>query len=110
MQKRRDLRCYGRDMSRFPLPSNVLNPKQKIKVMERVRKHDTDTGSADVQIAILSEEIKRLASHLKKHPKDNHSRRGLLTMVSKRKRFLEYLQKTNKTSYEKLIKKLGLRK
>jgi len=97
-------------MSRFPLPSNVLNPKQKIKVMERVRKHDTDTGSADVQIAILSEEIKRLASHLKKHPKDNHSRRGLLGMVSRRKKILDYLSKTDQRRYNSVVKKLGLKK
>ena len=72
--------------------------------------HDKDTGSAEVQVALLTQRIDELTSHLKKHAKDNHSRRGLLKMVSKRKKLLEYVQKKNKTSYEKLIKKLGLRK
>lgn len=72
--------------------------------------HETDTGSADVQIGILTEEIAKLASHLKKHPKDNHSRRGLLGMVSKRKKLLEWLQTSNETRYKKVIKNLGLKK
>lgn len=72
--------------------------------------HEKDTGSAEVQVALLSKKIDELTGHLKKHAKDNHSRRGLLKMVSKRKKFLEYLSKTNKPGYEKLIKKLGLRK
>jgi small subunit ribosomal protein S15 len=63
-----------------------------------------------VQVALLSEQIDVLSAHLKKHPKDNHSRKGLLKMVSKRKKLLEYLQKKNETIYKSLIKKLGLRK
>jgi len=78
--------------------------------VEAHRVHDKDTGSAEVQVALLTKRIDELTGHLKKHPKDNHSRKGLLMMVSKRKKFLEYLQKKNKASYEKLIKKLGLRK
>ncbi|KKT63531.1 MAG: 30S ribosomal protein S15 [Parcubacteria group bacterium GW2011_GWC1_45_13] len=88
----------------------MLKSRTKKKIVEAHRVHEKDTGSAEVQVALLTKRIDELTDHLKKHPKDNHSRRGLLTMVSKRKRFLEYLQKTNKTSYEKLIKKLGLRK
>ena len=88
----------------------MLKSKDKKKVVEAHRVHDKDTGSAEVQIALLTKQIDTLTLHLKKHAKDNHSRRGLLKMVSKRKKFLEYLSKKNKPSYEKLIKKLGLRK
>ncbi|KKS44292.1 MAG: 30S ribosomal protein S15 [Candidatus Azambacteria bacterium GW2011_GWA2_42_9] len=88
----------------------MLKIKEKKKVIEKHKAHDTDTGSTEVQVAILSEEIDALAKHLKKHPKDNHSRRGLLGMVSKRKRLLSYLQKTEEKRYNNLIKKLGLKK
>ncbi|KKT29804.1 30S ribosomal protein S15 [Candidatus Giovannonibacteria bacterium RIFCSPLOWO2_12_FULL_44_25] len=88
----------------------MLKTKDKKKIVEAHRVHDKDTGSAEVQVALLTKRIDELTGHLKKHPKDNHSRKGLLMMVSKRKKFLEYLQKKNKASYEKLIKKLGLRK
>lgn len=88
----------------------MLNPKQKSKIIEKVRTHNTDTGSAEVQIGILSEEIKRLAAHLKKHPKDNHSRRGLLGMVAKRKKLLDYLSRANSRRYNSVVKKLGLKK
>ena len=79
-------------------------------MIEKFRVHDKDTGSSDVQIAILSEEITRLAEHLKKHPKDNHSRRGLLQMVAQRKRLLTFLSRDNEERYLKVIKKLGLKK
>lgn len=72
--------------------------------------HEKDTGSASVQVALLSKQIDILSAHLKNHPKDNHSRRGLLKMVGKRKKLLEYLAKRNETLYKSLIKKLGLRK
>lgn len=88
----------------------MLKTKDKKKIVEAHRAHEKDTGSAGVQIALLTKQIDELTGHLKKHPKDNHSRRGLLTMVSKRKKFLAYLQKKDKASYERLIKKLGLRK
>jgi small subunit ribosomal protein S15 len=88
----------------------MLKIKEKSKIIEKHKTHATDTGSAEVQVAILSEEIDRLAKHLKKHPKDNHSRRGLLGMVSQRKRLLGYLQKTNEKRYNILIKKIGLKK
>ena len=88
----------------------MIKAKGKKKAIEAHQVHDKDTGSAEVQVALLTQRIDELTSHLKKHAKDNHSRRGLLKMVSKRKKLLEYVQKKNKTSYEKLIKKLGLRK
>ncbi|MBI4919828.1 30S ribosomal protein S15 [Candidatus Azambacteria bacterium] len=88
----------------------MLKTKAKSKVIEKHKVHPTDTGSTEVQVAILSEEIDQLAKHLKKHPKDNHSRRGLLGMVSKRKRLLNYLAKENEKRYKALIKKLGLKK
>ena len=77
----------------------MLKIKEKSKIIEKHKTHATDTGSAEVQVAILSEEIDHLAKHLKKHPKDNHSRRGLLGMVSKRKRLLSYLQKQDEKRY-----------
>ena len=69
-----------------------------------------DTGSADVQVAVLSERIKNLTEHLKSHKKDNHSRRGLLAMVGQRRRLLDYLKSTDVTRYEGLIGRLGLRR
>jgi len=88
----------------------MLKTKEKKKIIESTRVHDKDTGSAEVQVGLLSKQIDSLTDHLKKHAKDNHSRRGLLKMVSKRKKLLTYVSKTNKAGYEKLIKKLGLRK
>jgi len=88
----------------------MLKKSKKKKIIEERKIHETDTGSADVQIAILTEEIEKLAAHLKKHPKDNHSRRGLLSMVAKRKSLLEWLRSDNEKRYNKLIKDLGLKK
>jgi len=88
----------------------MLKTKVKGKIIEKHKIHDTDTGSVEIQVAILSEEIDRLAKHLKKHPKDNHSRRGLLGMVSKRKRLLNYLAKEDEKRYNSIIKKIGLKK
>jgi small subunit ribosomal protein S15 len=78
--------------------------------VEEYKIHETDTGSAGVQIGILTEEIAKLAKHLKKHPKDNHSRRGLLSMVAKRKNLLEWLKSANEKRYNKVIKTLQLKK
>lgn len=88
----------------------MLTPKQKEKVMKKYKLHERDTGSADVQVVILSEEISQLTKHLKKHPKDNHSRRGLLQMVASRKRHLDYLAKEEPKRYNTIIKELGLKK
>ena len=83
---------------------------EKVKIIKNVRTHEKDTGSPEVQVALFSEEITRLIEHLKMHKKDNHSRRGLLKMVSKRKRMLDYLSQNDKRRYNSVIKKLGLRK
>lgn len=88
----------------------ALNAKEKKKVIEKVRVHDKDTGSSAVQIAILSAEIARLTDHLKIHRKDNHSRRGLLTMVAQRKKMLGYLKDQNARQYGSVTKKLGLKR
>ena len=87
----------------------ALTGKQKAKVTSEVKRHDKDTGSPEYQVALFTETIKKLTSHLKKNPKDFHSRRGLLKMVSKRRRLLDYLKKTNEKEYKALIKKLGLK-
>ena len=88
----------------------MIPAKEKTEIIGKFRIHEKDTGSSDVQIAVLSEEIGRLASHLEKHPKDNHSRRGLLKMVAQRKRMLGYLSRENEDRYQTVIKKLGLKK
>jgi len=88
----------------------MLTPKEKEKIINEYELHQADTGSADVQIALLSEDIKKLLKHLKKFPKDQHSRRGLLKMVIKRKKLLKYLKKENIRRYNSMAKKLGLKK
>lgn len=87
----------------------ALTHKQKEKVTKDVKRHDKDTGSPEYQIAMFTEKIKKLTSHLKKNKKDFHSRRGLLKMVAKRRKLLAYLEKTNEKTYKKLIKELGLK-
>ncbi len=88
----------------------MLKPSKKASIIKKVKTHDTDTGSPEVQIALFSERIKELTEHLKQHPKDNHSRRGLIKMVAKRKKLLNYLGKEDSKRYEAIIKKLKLRK
>ncbi|MDO8560875.1 MAG: 30S ribosomal protein S15 [bacterium] len=88
----------------------MLTTKKKTTIIEKFRGHATDTGSVDVQIALLTEEIKRLTDHLKKNKKDNHSRKGLLGMVAKRKKLLDYLKRENARRYNTVAKKLGLKK
>lgn len=88
----------------------MLKSKEKQKIIDKYKLHEKDTGSAEIQVAVLTEEIKRLVRHLKKYSKDNHSRRGLLIMVSKRKKLLDYLMRENTKSYNSIIKKLGLKK
>ena len=90
--------------------ASMLPTKEKVKLIEKFKVHEKDTGSTEVQIAILSEEIRRLALHLKTHPKDNHSRRGLLGMVAKRKKLLDYLKVANAKRHAVLAKKLGLKR
>jgi len=86
----------------------MLTTKQKEKVIKDFALHKNDTGSPEVQAAILTKQIKQLSRHLKKHPKDVHSRRGLLGMVSKRRRILAYLKKESLSRYNKFIKKVKL--
>jgi small subunit ribosomal protein S15 len=88
----------------------VLSKDQKQEVMDNFKVHAKDTGSPEVQAAVLSGKIDYLAEHLKTHRKDYHSRRGLLLMIGKRRRLLEYLKKNKLEAYETTIKKLGLRK
>lgn len=88
----------------------MLTKRKKENVMKEVRRHDGDTGSTPVQIAILSRRIEDLSTHLKHNNKDKHSRRGLLGMVAARRNHLKYLEATDKKSYNSLIKKLGLKK
>jgi len=88
----------------------MLTPKEKEELMKKYKLHDKDTGSPEVQVALLTEEIERLLSHLKKHSKDFHSKRGLLKMVAKRKKLLNYLKKESKRRYNSLVKKIGLKK
>jgi len=94
--------------------SAIVNPmltkRTKANIVKEHKTSDADTGSADVQIAMLTRQIAELTDHLKINPKDNHSRRGLLKMVGKRKRLLAYLSKTNVAGYEKILKKLNLKK
>jgi len=87
----------------------MLTKRVKSRIVGEHQKHDKDTGSAEVQIGMLSRQIDELASHLKKNPKDNHSRRGLLKMVSSRRKLSSYLKKTSPSAYSKLAKKLDLK-
>ncbi|MDD4662027.1 MAG: 30S ribosomal protein S15 [Candidatus Pacebacteria bacterium] len=86
----------------------MLTTEEKLQIIKKYNIHETDTGSAEVQIALLTEEIQRLLGHLKENKKDNHSRRGLLKMVSKRRKLLKYLESKNEKIYNELVKKLGL--
>jgi len=87
----------------------ALSKDQKDQVIARFKKHDNDSGSPEVQIALLTERINTLSDHFKMHSQDHHSRRGLLKMVGQRKRLLNYLKKKDLDSYRALIKELGLR-
>lgn len=88
----------------------MLTKRVKTKIIATHQTHEKDTGSAEVQVAVLTRQIEELTSHLKKHTKDQHSRRGLLKMVSARRRFLEYLKKKSPRSYAKTVKALALKK
>jgi small subunit ribosomal protein S15 len=87
----------------------MLKGKKKANLIKKTQVHEKDTGSSEVQVGILSERINELTSHLKKHGKDNHSRRGLIQMVADRRTHLKYLEKKNKTRYNSIVKKLGLK-
>jgi small subunit ribosomal protein S15 len=87
-----------------------LTETRKIEIIETFKIHDTDTGSPDVQIALLTERIVNLTEHLKTHKKDHHSRRGLLIMVGKRRRLLTYVKSKDPARYRNIISQLGIRK
>lgn len=88
----------------------MLEKDRKTEVIATYKAHDTDTGSPEVQIALLSERISYLSEHFKTHEKDHHSRRGLLKLVQQRRRLLEYLKRKDSDRYSEIIHKLGIRK
>lgn len=88
----------------------MLSPEEKTKIIEKYKLHKSDTGSWEVQIALVTEEIKKLLLHLKSNPKDFHSKRGLLKMVAKRRKFLRYLKEEDEKRYDEIVKKIGLKK
>lgn len=88
----------------------MLTPEEKTKVVAKYKLHNSDTGSFEVQLALLTEEINRLLLHLKKHPKDFHSKRGLLKMVAKRRKLLGTLKDEDEKRYNSIVKKIGLKK
>jgi small subunit ribosomal protein S15 len=88
----------------------MLEKQQKLDVMKKFGSHPKDTGSPEVQIALLSSQINSLSDHFKMHKKDNHSRHGLLRMVSQRRKLLNYLQREDVDRYKQIIEKLGIRK
>jgi len=87
----------------------MLKTDKKQKIIKKAQIKEGDTGSSPVQIAILSERIKELSSHLKDHKKDNHSRRGLIKLVAKRRSHLKFLERNDKAAYEKIVKDLKLK-
>lgn len=88
----------------------ALETSKKQEVAAKYRKHEKDTGNTEVQVALLTERIKYLTEHSKQNPKDHHSRRGLLMLVGKRKRLLDYLRRKNFDRYQQLVNELELRK
>lgn len=88
----------------------ALKKEEKQKLMKKYASHEKDTGSPEVQVAILTEQIAKLSDHLKTHKKDSHSRRGLLKMVGKRRRLLQYLKEKDEARYDKLAKDLKIGK
>jgi small subunit ribosomal protein S15 len=88
----------------------VLTNERKTEVIETYRTHPADTGSPEVQVALLSERINYLTEHFKTHVKDHHSRRGLLKLVGQRRRLLDYVKRKDSDRYAELIKRLGIRK
>ena len=88
----------------------MISKEMKSQIIEKYKREEKDTGSAEVQIALLTERINELTEHLKVHPKDNHSRRGLFKMVGKRRSLLNYLAKKDVNRYREIAQKLSLRK
>ena len=88
----------------------MLHPVQKAAIIDKYKTHEKDSGSPEVQIALLSERINYLTEHFKTHKKDHHSRRGLLKLVGQRRRLLDYLKKSNVDRYRTVVTSLSLRK
>ncbi|MFP5383824.1 MAG: 30S ribosomal protein S15 [Gammaproteobacteria bacterium] len=88
----------------------ALNAEEKAKVVKEFSRKEGDTGSPEVQVALLSAQIDQLQGHFKAHQKDHHSRRGLIRMVNQRRKLLDYLKRVDEKSYQQLIQKLGLRR
>lgn len=88
----------------------VLETAKKQEVLAKYRRNEKDVGSPEVQVALLTERINYLTDHFKTHPKDHNSRRGLLKMVGKRKRLLDYLRETDFERYQQVVRELGIRK
>ena len=88
----------------------MISKEKKTAIMKEYARCEGDTGSPEVQVAVLTARIQELTEHLKEHPKDNHSRRGMLKMIGQRRNLLEYLKKKDLDAYRALIEKLGLRK
>ena len=87
-----------------------MEKDEKLQLISNFRLHDSDVGSSVVQVALLTQRIKGLSTHMQSAPKDNHSRRGLTSLVAKRRRLLNYIKRLNPEKYKSLIEKLGLRK
>jgi small subunit ribosomal protein S15 len=87
-----------------------LAKELKRDIISQYRKHETDTGSPEVQVALLTQRINNLTEHFKRHAKDNHSRRGLLKLVNQRRRLLDYLRRKDADRYQEIINRLGIRK
>ena len=103
------LRQFQRKPARIARGEHSNMAFQKTATVEKYRTHDTDTGSAQVQVAILTANINYLTDHFRTHAKDHHSRQGLLKMVGRRRRLLDYLKRTDVEEYRKIIADLGLR-
>ncbi len=88
----------------------MLTKQKKANAIKPAKRHDTDSGSPEVQVSLLTRQIEDLAKHLKKHQKDFHSRRGLLQMVADRRKHLKYLERKDLKAYEKLVAQLGLKR
>jgi small subunit ribosomal protein S15 len=88
----------------------ALVQEKKAELVQKYKRHEKDTGSPEVQVALLTERINQLTEHLRAHKKDHHSRRGLLMLVGQRRRLLNYMQRSNLEGYRELIKELGLRR
>ena len=88
----------------------MLDGETRERITQEYQLHENDTGSAELQVAILTERIKQVTDHLRTHKKDTHSRRGLVTMVSKRRRLLNYISSEDVNRYQSLITRLGLRR